>query len=143
MSYCITSDVARYLTKLKISDFTNTTNPTSDQVQSFIDEIGNEIDSVLITSGIKLPIVANDYLQKLNALGASALVIGGLELGGENEKDTARDWRVSQYEKRLEMLKANPRLSGVTILAANGQECAQTNISRGDNFQHILRHRMW
>lgn len=75
MAYCVVTDVQAL--NAQRPEYGSTTVPTRDQVGAFIDQVGAEIDAVLIARGITPPVTAPGpfllMLRRLNALGAAAL----------------------------------------------------------------------
>lgn len=75
MAYCDIGDVqAQNPTR---GDYSATTKPTSTQVEEFIDQISNTIDSTLAGRGLTVPVTTPAYfvdrIKLLNAQGAAAL----------------------------------------------------------------------
>lgn len=75
MAYCDIGDVQGQ--NPKRGDYSASTLPTSTQVEEYITQISNTIDSTLAGRGLSVPVTSPDYfvdaLRLLNAQGAGAL----------------------------------------------------------------------
>lgn len=76
MSYCQVSDVQDVIPLFPIAD---TSSPTTAQVQTFITNVGAEIDSAIASRGIEVPVTLPAWwvadLLRLNAQGAAATTL--------------------------------------------------------------------
>lgn len=74
MSYCTISDVNGYVPQ---SPYTPTTTPTQAQVQAYIDQVANQINTTLENLGYVTPVLTGPMalveLRKMNAWGALGL----------------------------------------------------------------------
>lgn len=131
MSYCVVADVEASIASRKLT-FSVSTVPTLAQVQGFIDECAAEIDAVLVSKGISVPVTTTTYLKLMNTLGAAGLTEGALNIDGTNEVNSNRDWRYKKYESMLADLKANPEISGATVVSCGSRSDATSNFTNED-----------
>lgn len=110
MAYCVIADVEA-INALRGS-YSATTKPTSTQVTGMIDMIYAEINAVLSSAGVTVPVTTTDFMKLTNALGAAAMAEAAAGMPGKSENKDPRDWRWEKYERNLEMLKNDPSLSG-------------------------------
>lgn len=116
MAYCAITDVE--LINALRGAYSATTKPTATQVGTMIDMIYAEINAVLSSVGLTVPVTANDFLRLTNALGAAAMAEAAGGMPGKTENKDPRDWRWQKYERNIEMLKADPALSGGTAVSS-------------------------
>lgn len=120
MSYCTVADV-QALNAGRTDLYTTTTNPSTAEVQGFIDQIAADIDAVLAANGIVTPVSpSNNYLKFLNSMGAAALAEAAIALKGNGGDNDPRNWRWDTYKERLEQLRIMPALSGGTTASTAG-----------------------
>lgn len=98
MAYCTITDVQALNPKRTYGD---TTTPTQTQVETSIDQIGNEIDSILLARGLTTPITTPTefvaHLKQVNAYGAAALAEMAMfpEAGGPGATSHGSDlWKI-------------------------------------------------
>lgn len=104
--------------------FTDSTVPTVIQVETFLDLVADELNMVLKVKGYDVPVVeATDpetygWLQKVNSMGASALVLGSLpqSMWREPEADVAAQSRRMFFENQV--IKAGQRIEEGSLPAA-------------------------
>jgi len=74
MAYCAIADVRALNPK---RTYSSSSTPTQTQVEGFITQIANEIDSILSSRGLTVPVTAPAHflahLEQVNAYGAAAL----------------------------------------------------------------------
>lgn len=125
MAYCITSDVLS-LNKARVAGQGN--NPTTDDIQTYINMIAAEIDAILINKGYSTPVdpsntSAYGLLNVINARGAAAMV----ERASPNSPNLDRfelEWEEAKkmlvsaqqiLDAPKDVARAEPRGPGVTI----------------------------
>lgn len=128
MGYCLVADVEGMTANRKLT-YSATTVPTLVQVQAFIDEIAAEIDAVLSAKGITVPVTTNDYLKLMNKMGAAAMAEAALNVDGTNEVNSVRDWRWKKYNDMLADLKANPAMSGASVVSCGSRSDGTSNFT--------------
>lgn len=112
MAYCTLNDV-KALNSRRVDVYTSSTNPSQSQVESFCDWISADIDAVLTVCGITTPIASpSDYLRLTAAMGAAGLAESAITMNGAEGAADPRNFRWTEYKSRLEVLRANPALSG-------------------------------
>ena len=126
MPYCSVSDVEGMNANRKLT-YSALTVPTRLQVEAFISEIAAEIDAVLSSKGISVPVTTNDYLKLMNKMGAAAMADAALNVDGTNEVNSVRDWRWKKYNDMIADLKANPAMAGVTVTSTGSRSDATAN----------------
>jgi hypothetical protein len=101
MAYCTISDVQIFAAKFPLS---TSTTPTSTQVETLIDLVAAQIDSVLLSKGYTVPVTTPtefvNSLRLLNAQGAEAMALMAQFPGGAS-KDS-----IPQYQSILELYQA-------------------------------------
>jgi len=107
VTYC---DIEHVQAKRATRDeLTDDTVPTSQQVSLFIEEIAGEIDTVLLTRGVQVPVTAPAafllFLQNTNALGAAAQAEMAAFTEFEGQQASTYGARLeAMYQKRLARL---------------------------------------
>jgi hypothetical protein len=107
MAYCAIADVQR-LNPKRVYDASST--PTSTQVTALIDQVAAEIDTVLLSRGLSVPVTIPTefvtHLKQVNATGAAALAEMGMfpeSAGVISTPQGERLWRI--YTGMIEYLK--------------------------------------
>lgn len=115
MAYCTIIDVQGF--NASRGAYSATTKPTSTQVNTMIDMIAAEIDSILTTRGVTTPVTSPadlvTYLRRVNALGAAADAESAMLPSATKASPHLKDLR-DQYEAALELLR-NEESSTLTV----------------------------
>lgn len=124
MTYAALSDLQGSLAYLTIGA---SSVPTSTQVGVILDDISDEIDTVLAGQGMAPPITAPDYfvgrLKRLNVYGAAAAVLKSFfpEARGQGENPAYAFWE-ARYRDGLKALRSGADIpSSITESKANLQ----------------------
>lgn len=132
--YCSVDDVeALNAQQVGSAGYTTTTNPTAVQVQGFVDQVYAQINAVLASAGIIVPVTANDYLKMLNAIGAAAWAIAAAVMTGDEKGAEPRNFRMDQFKAWMVDLRNYPSLSGGT------SSTGSTDIGRSDKTSGYTR----
>lgn len=116
MSYCTTTDI-QALNPTRT--YSATSKPTLTQVQTYIDQIAGEIDSILKGRGLATPITIPaefvTFLKQLNAVGAAALAERAMfpEAQGMMGSTSASAMHWRQYQDGIKWLKEGQMPSDV------------------------------
>lgn len=125
MAYCVTTDVAA-LNKARVPG--QGSNPTADDIQTYINMIAAEIDAILINKGYVVPVDPSNVeayalLNVINARGAAAMVERAAPSSPnldrfETEWEEAKAMLVDAQQilnAPKDVTRAEPRGPGVTI----------------------------
>lgn len=107
MAYCTIDDVQIFAAKFPLS---TSTTPTSAQVETLIDLVAAQIDSVLLSKGYTVPVTTPtefvNSLRLLNAQGAEAMALMAQFPGGASKDSTPQYQAVLDlYQSGLEALR--------------------------------------
>lgn len=137
MAYCTYDHVG---TLLELT-FTDDSKPSSTKVTEIIDMIASEINLVLISRGISVPVAGTDFYKILtlnNAYGAAGVV--GLtylsNVDGVDDKQGA--YYKKEYKDFIALLKSEPDLFKTMIKNVT----ASTNVTDGYTEEDVIEDRI-
>ena len=142
MAYAVLADVQALLPKWTLD---GSSTPTSTQVEGFITDVGGEVDAILSSQGLTVPVVEPAsflaWLGLLNALGAASLAAAGMFPGQAQagpEGTPLAPFLQARYKQGLERLikaegipEAAPRTESRTMLGYLDQH-PDEEVSLGD-----------
>lgn len=130
MAYCAITDVEALNALDAGTGYGTTSCPTATQVTGFINQVYAQINALLASKGITVPVTANDYLKMLNAIGAAAWAIAAAKMSGTAEGAEPRNFRMEQFRQWMLDLKNNPALSG-GVSSQTANQIARSDITSG------------
>lgn len=107
MAYCTSADVGVLLQQ----DFNENTQPTAVQVDSIIEQTTGEIDSILLSKSVSLPISDSTTLQlmkKYCSFGSACTTGFTYFRNNESVNDSQPNFYCNGYKEFLEQLKTDP-----------------------------------
>lgn len=105
MTYCDLYDVQAELPHFT---FTGSSVPTIEDVESYCDQVGDEMDSLFAAVGVALPILDDGPLSvalQIATLGVCARVLRAAELQDDRAK-----WYQDMYDRKLATIRALPSM---------------------------------
>ena len=127
MSYAAPADITKHLGQFS-RGFTATSNPTTADAQTFLDDISGEIDAVLNERGIVTPVTLAtgapqsflDFLKVTNAIGVAAQIVAAIVPQVQGPTSTTYDEKLdAEYEERLGRLRTG-MIPDLIVVGAGG-----------------------
>ena len=144
MAYCVIGDVQAL--NAQRGAYSGTTKPSINDVNAFIIEIAEEIDSVLVSVGVSVPVTGTTvFLKRLNVMGAAAMAEASMAMDGTTESIEARNWRWSIYQEGLKDIRTNPAIVGVmpAAVTTSGARSDYTSGFTNTNAEFTSSGGMW
>ena len=144
MAYCVIGDVQAL--NAQRGSYSVTTKPSINDVNAFILEIAEEIDSVLVSVGVSVPVTGTTvFLKRLNIMGAAAMAEASMAMNGTSESVEARNWRWTIYQEGLKDIRENPAIVGVmpAAVTTSGARSDYTSNYTNKNAEFTSSGGMW